>query len=57
VNWNECGNKPTQNKDVLKRIFGIKKDEITGGWIKLSREEPHNLCSSPNITMIKSRRM
>jgi hypothetical protein len=38
---------------VLRRIFGPKRDGVTGGWRKL-----HNLYSSPNIiTIIKSRRM
>jgi hypothetical protein len=43
---------------VLRRIFGPKRVEVTGGWRKLHNEELHNLYSSPNIiTMIKSRRM
>jgi hypothetical protein len=43
---------------VLRRIFGPKRDEVTGGWIKMHNEELHNLYSSPNvIRMIKSRRM
>jgi hypothetical protein len=43
---------------VLRRIFGPKKGEVMGGWIKLHNEEPHNLYSSLNIIrMIKSRRM
>jgi hypothetical protein len=43
---------------VLRRIFGPKRDEMTGGWRKLHNEELHNLSSSPNIIrMIKSRRM
>jgi hypothetical protein len=43
---------------VLRRIFGPKRDEVTGGWRKLHNEEPHNLFSSPSIIrMIKSRRM
>jgi hypothetical protein len=42
---------------VLKRIFGPKKDEVTGGWRKLHNEELHDLCSSPSIiTIMKSRR-
>jgi hypothetical protein len=40
------------------RIFGPKKDEVTGGWRKLHNEELHNLHSSSSIIiMIKSRRM
>jgi hypothetical protein len=43
---------------VLRRLFGSKRDEITGEWIKLHHEELHDLYSSPNIVrVIKSRRM
>jgi hypothetical protein len=43
---------------VLGRIFGLKKDEVTGDWRKLHNEELHNLYSSANIIrMIKPRRM
>jgi hypothetical protein len=43
---------------VLRRIFGLKGDEVTGGWRKLHNEGLHDLYSSPNIiTIIKSRRM
>jgi hypothetical protein len=43
---------------VLRRIFGPKRDEVTGGWRKLHTEELHNLYSSPSITkIIKLRRM
>jgi hypothetical protein len=43
---------------VLRRIFGLKRDEVTGGWKKLHNGELHNLYSSQNmIRMIKSRRM
>jgi hypothetical protein len=43
---------------VLRRIFGRKRDEVTGYWRKLDNGEPHNLCSSPDIIrQIKSRRM
>jgi hypothetical protein len=43
---------------VLRRIFGPKRDEVTGGWRKLHNEELHNLYTYPSIIrMIKSRRM
>jgi hypothetical protein len=43
---------------VLRRIFGPKRDEVTGEWRKVHNDELHNLYSSPNIIrMIKSRRM
>jgi hypothetical protein len=43
---------------VLRRIFGPKKDEVTGDWRKLHNEELHNLYSSPSmISLIKSRKM
>jgi hypothetical protein len=46
-----------QNR-VLRRIFGLKRDEVKGGWRKLHNEELHNLYSSPSIIrMIKSKRM
>jgi hypothetical protein len=43
---------------VLRRIFGPKRDHVTGDWRKLHNKELHNLYSSPYIIrMIKSRRM
>jgi hypothetical protein len=43
---------------VLRRIFGPKRYEVTGGWRKLHNEEIQNLYSSQSIIrMIKSRRM
>jgi hypothetical protein len=43
---------------VLRRIFGSKRDEVTGDWRKLHIEELHDLYSSPSIIRImKSRRM
>jgi hypothetical protein len=43
---------------VLRRIFGPKRDEVTGEWRKLHNEELHNLYSSPDvIRQVKSRRM
>jgi hypothetical protein len=34
---------------VLRRIFGPKRDEVTGEWRKLRKGELHNLYSSPDI--------
>ena len=43
---------------VLRRIFGPKRDEVTGEWRKLHNEELNDLYSSPNIVrMIKSKIM
>jgi hypothetical protein len=43
---------------MLERIFGSKRDEVTGGWRNLHCEEHHNLYSSPSIIRkIKSSRM
>jgi hypothetical protein len=43
---------------VLWRIFGPKRDEVTGEWRKLHNEELHDLYSSPSsIRIIKARRM
>jgi hypothetical protein len=43
---------------VLRRIFGPKRDEMTGEWRKLHNEELHDLYSSPSIIrIIKPRRM
>jgi hypothetical protein len=42
---------------VLRRIFGPKRDEVTGEWRRLHNEELNDLYSSPNIIqVIKSRR-
>jgi hypothetical protein len=37
---------------VLRRIFGPKRDEVTGEWRKLHNEELRDLYSSPSITRI-----
>jgi hypothetical protein len=43
---------------ALRKIFGPKRDEVTGEWRKLHNEELHDLYSSPSIIrIIKSKRM
>jgi hypothetical protein len=43
---------------VLRRIFGPKRDEVTGEWRRLHNKEFYALYSSPNIIrVIKSRRL
>jgi hypothetical protein len=42
----------------MRRIFGSKRNEVTGEWRKLHTEEIHDLYSSPTIVrLIKWRRM
>jgi hypothetical protein len=41
---------------VLRRIFGPKRDEVTGDWRKLHNEELHNLYFSPNIITMRMMR-
>ena len=43
---------------AFRRVFGSKRDEVTGEWRKLHNEKLNDLYSSPNIVrVIKSRRM
>jgi hypothetical protein len=45
-------------KRVLRRVFGPKRDEVTGEWRKLNNEELNNMYSLPNIVwVVKSRQM
>jgi len=37
---------------VLRRIFGVKRDEVTGEWRKLHNEELNDLYCSPNIVRV-----
>jgi hypothetical protein len=37
---------------MLRRIFGLKRNEVTGEWRKLHNEELHFLYSSPSIIRI-----
>jgi hypothetical protein len=41
---------------VLKRIFGIKRDEVRGEW-RLGNEEFNDLYSSPNITRVITKKI
>jgi hypothetical protein len=53
----ECKLSVFENR-VLRRIFGPKRNGVTGGWRKLYNEGLHNLYSSPSIIrIIKSRRI
>jgi hypothetical protein len=53
----ECRLRVFENR-VLRKIFGPKRDEVTGEWRKLHNEELNYLYSSPNIVrVIKSERM
>jgi hypothetical protein len=55
--WEEHRLRVFENK-VLRRIFGPKRDEVTGEWRKLHDEELRDLYSSPRIIVItKERRM
>ena len=43
---------------MLRRIFGPRREEVTGEWRKVHNEELNDLYSSPNIVwVIKSRRV
>jgi hypothetical protein len=43
---------------VLRRVFGLKRDEVTGEWRKLHNEELNDLYSLSNIVrVVKSGRM
>ena len=53
----ECRLRGFENR-VLRRVFGSKRDEVTGEWRQLHNEELRDLYSLPNIVLVvKSRRM
>jgi hypothetical protein len=39
----------------LRRIFGLKRDEMTGGWRKVHNENTHKLCSSTGVNIMTKR--
>ena len=53
----ECRLRVFENR-VLRRVFGTKRDGVTGEWRKLHNEELNDLYCSPNIVrVINSKRM
>jgi hypothetical protein len=53
----ECRLRVFENR-VLRRIFGLERDEVTGEWRRLHKKELYALYSSPNIIrVIKSRKL
>ena len=57
VCWFVCVVLGFENR-VLRRVFGPKRDEVTGEWRKLHKEELSDLYSLPNIVrVVKSRIM
>jgi hypothetical protein len=53
----ECRLRVFEN-GVLRRIFGLQRDEVTGEWRRLHNKELYALYSSPNIIRVmKSRRL
>jgi hypothetical protein len=50
--WEERRLRVFENR-VLRKIFGPKRDEVTGEWRKLHNKELHDLYFSPNIIRVK----
>ena len=58
LTWREERRLRVFENRVLRRIFGPKRDEVTGEWRKLHNEELNDLyCSSNIVRVIKSKRM
>ena len=47
----ECGLRAFENR-VLRRIFGLRRDDVTGEWRNLHNEELNDLYSLPNIIWV-----
>jgi hypothetical protein len=48
----DCRLRVFENR-VLRRIFGTKRDEVTGQWRRLHNKDVYALYSSPNIIQVK----
>jgi len=46
------GKKEAEENMVLRRIFGPRRDEVTGEWRRLHNEELNDLYCSPNIVRV-----
>jgi hypothetical protein len=53
----ELGLRLSETTKVQSKIFGHERKDRAGGWGKLHNEEPHDLNFSPDISVIKLRRM
>jgi len=47
----ECRLRVFENR-VLRRIFGLRREKVTGEWRKLHNEELNNFYCSPNIVRV-----
>jgi hypothetical protein len=58
LTWREVRRLRVSENRVLRRVFGPKRDEVTGEWRKLHNKELNDVYSLPNIVrVVKSRRI
>jgi len=41
---------------IVRKMFGLETDEVTGEWRRLRNKELYDLCSSPLIIRVKMSR-